>query len=111
MIGSLTTATVGMSRAPLALKRDLAPTSTQWVGRLSAHFEWRQLLECEQDLDAPGLSRLASNQAAALELDDHPVDTGWRDLEVTLQVDFGWRTTVELRVSVDESQVLAPAAR
>ena len=65
------------------------------------------MLGRDQDLNAPGLSRLAADEPSVLELDDHPVDARRRNLEVALQVGLGGRTAVDLGVGVDERQVLA----
>ena len=57
--------------------------------------------------DASGLAGESTNQTAALELDDHPVD-GWRgDAEELLDVGLGGGATVEQDVGVDEGEVLA----
>ena len=65
----------------------------------------------EEELEGTRNSGLTTDETALLKLEDHPVDGGWGDLEEALHVGFGGGTTVDLRVRVDESQVLALKGR
>ena len=63
---------------------------------------------CRQEQpDRPGLSRDSTDQAPALERDNHVVDRRRRDLKEPLEVRFGRGLSVQQRVGVDEGQVLA----
>ena len=46
------------------------------------------------------------NETALLELEHHPMHGGGRHAEEALQVGFGWWAPVDLRVGVEEGQVL-----
>jgi hypothetical protein len=51
--------------------------------------------------------RATPNEAVSFEGDDHLVDRGRGDLKVALHVGLGGRASEHVRVSVDESQILA----
>jgi hypothetical protein len=53
------------------------------------------------------LPRNATDETAALKLDDHSMNRWGRDSEVGFHVRFGWGTSVDERVVMDESEVLA----
>ena len=60
-----------------------------------------------EDLDAPWLSRLSSDEALSFEGEDHLVN-GWRrDLEVTLHVGFGGWSSVDAGIGINEGEILA----
>ena len=61
----------------------------------------------DEEFDASGDTWLAPDQAGSLEGEDHLVNRGWADGEVTLHVGLGRRTPEHARVGVDEGQVLA----
>jgi len=67
----------------------------------------RHLVVRERHGDRAGAAGDAADQAEPLELDDHLVDRGRRDLEEPLEVGLRWWSTMEQRVRVDECQVLA----
>ena len=56
--------------------------------------------------DTSGLPRLALNEPALVERDDHAMDGRRRDAEEVLKVTLGRRAAVQHRVGVDEGQVL-----
>ena len=60
-----------------------------------------------EELDASGDARLASDQAVSFEGDDHLVNRGWADAEVALHVGFGGGAPEHVRVDVNEGEVLA----
>ena len=41
-----------------------------------------------------------------MEGDDHLMDRGWGDFEISLKITFRWRSAVELRVRVDKRKIL-----
>jgi hypothetical protein len=65
------------------------------------------VLWCDEHLDASGGSGRAADETQAFEGEDHLVDRGWRDLEVSLQLGLGGWVTVDAAIGVDEGQVLA----
>jgi len=65
------------------------------------------LFRRNEEFDASGDTRLASDQAVSLEGDNHLVNRRWADLEVALHVGFGWGAAEHARVGVDEGEVLA----
>jgi hypothetical protein len=58
-------------------------------------------------LDASWDAGLTANEAISFERHDHLVDRRRADLKVALQVGLGGWASEHVRVSVDESQVLA----
>ena len=60
-----------------------------------------------KELDASGDTGLAPNEAVAFEGDNHLMNGGWADTEMTLQVGFGRRAPEHVQVRVDEGQILA----
>jgi hypothetical protein len=60
-----------------------------------------------EEFDASGDAWLTANKAGAFEGENHLVDRGWTDAEMTPHVGFGWRTPEDVRVRVDEGQILA----
>jgi len=58
-------------------------------------------------LDASGDAGLTSNEAILFERHDHLMDRGRADLKVALHIGLGGRASEDVRVGVDESQVLA----
>ena len=77
------------------------------TGELDFSVQIRQLVAPQPELDRPARARGARDEPALLQGDDHVVDRGRRDLEVSLHVGLGGRDTMDLRVIVDEGQVLA----
>ena len=70
-------------------------------------FQCGQVFGVDEDLDASRLSGLAADESGAFEIEDHLVD-GWRgDLEVAAHVGFGWGSSVDPGVGVNESEILA----
>ncbi len=57
--------------------------------------------------DSARLTRDPRDQSAALQLDNHVVDAGWRNAEGAPHVRLNGRAAVDQRVLVDEGQVLA----
>ena len=66
----------------------------------------RQLVVRQRHLDRAGLTWNTADQTALLELDNHLVNSGGRDLEEPLEVGLGGRSSVQQRVRGDERQVL-----
>ena len=58
-------------------------------------------------MDAPVNAWLTANKAISFESHYHLVDRGRADLKVSLHVGLGGWASEHVRVSVDESQVLA----
>jgi hypothetical protein len=50
-------------------------------------------------------------QSDTMERENHLVHDWWGDLEIALQVRFGWGTTVHFRVGINECQILALQVR
>ncbi len=69
-------------------------------------MEGRQVTPRNQHLDRPSLARSPSDEVPALEREDHVVHRRRRDIEVPLEVRFGRRAPVDLRVGRNERQVL-----
>ena len=65
----------------------------------------------DQDFDAAGDSRLPPDQPGSLEGEDHLVDGGWSDTEMSLQVGFGGRPAEHARICIDEGQILTLLGR
>ena len=65
------------------------------------------MLWCDEHLDASGGSGRSADEAQSFEGEDHLVDRGRRDLEVSLQFGLGGWVTVDAAIGVDEGQVLA----
>lgn len=57
-------------------------------------------------MDRASLSWDPGDEALAFELDDHPMDGRWCDLEEVLHIGFRGGSSIELGVEVDERQVL-----
>ena len=66
-----------------------------------------QLVGLDEQFDAAGDTRSASDQSNSLEVQHHLVDRRRRDLEMTSQVGLGGRTAHHQRIGMDECQVLA----
>ena len=64
-------------------------------------------MRSNQELDASGDARLASNESGALEGENHLVNRWWADAEMALHVGFGRSAPEHVRVRVDEGQILA----
>ena len=60
-----------------------------------------------EEFDASGDGRLTPDETEALEGKDHLVDRGWAEAEVALHVGLGRRVSADVRISVDEGQILA----
>ena len=60
-----------------------------------------------EDVNAPGDARLASDEAVTFEAEDHLVDGRWSDTEVTLHVGFCRGLAEHALVDADEGQILA----
>jgi hypothetical protein len=60
---------------------------------------------------AAGDSRLPPDQPGSLEGEDHLVDGGWSDTEMSLQVGFGGRPAEYARICIDEGQILTLLGR
>ena len=71
-----------------------------------ALVEVRQALRIDADLDASRDAWLPGDPAGALEGEDHLVDGRRGDAEMALHVGFGGRATEQLRVGVNESEIL-----
>lgn len=65
------------------------------------------MLGCDEHCDASGGSGGAADEAEALKGEDHLMDRGRRDLEVSLQLGLGGWVTMDAAIGVDEGQVLA----
>ena len=63
-------------------------------------------MRSNEELDASCDAGLTANEAISFERHDHLVDRRRADLKVALQVGLGGRASEDVRVSVDESQVL-----
>ena len=63
-------------------------------------------MRSHEELDASCDAGLTADEAILFERHDHLVDRRRGDLEVALQVGLGGRASEDVRVSVDESQVL-----
>ena len=64
-------------------------------------------MRSNEDFDASGDTRLTANKAGAFEGENHLVNGGWADAEMTLHVGFGGSAPEDVRVGVDEGQILA----
>ncbi len=69
-------------------------------------FQVRQLVSGQENTDGPGLARLTSDEATAVKGLDHLMDGLRGGLKVTLHVDLGGWDTVDLRVVVNECEIL-----
>ena len=65
------------------------------------------MLRSHEELDASCDAGLTANEAISFEGHDHLVDRRRADPKVALHVGLGGRASEHVRVSVDESQVLA----
>jgi len=61
----------------------------------------------DEDVNAPGDARLASDEAVTFEAEDHLVDGRWSDTEVPLHVGFGRGLAEHALVDADEGEILA----
>jgi hypothetical protein len=68
--------------------------------------DW-QVLRWDEDIDASRDAWLSANEAVAFEAEDHLMDRRWADAEMTLHVGFGWGLAEDVRVDVDEDQIVA----
>ena len=57
-------------------------------------------------MDAPWLAWLALDEACSFEGQNHLMNCWWRDLEVSLHVGFGGRSSVDAGVGVNEGEIL-----
>ena len=64
-------------------------------------------MRINEKLDASGEPRLTADKAGAFEGENHLVNRGWADAEMTLHVGFGRSGPEHVRVRVDEGQILA----
>ncbi len=60
-----------------------------------------------EDFDASGNAGLTTDEAGALEGDDHLVNGRGTDPEVALHIGFGGWTLEHVRIDIDEGQILA----
>ena len=60
-----------------------------------------------EDFDASGDAGLTTDEAGALEGEDHLVNGRGTDPEVALHIGFGGWTLEHVRIDVDEGQILA----
>ena len=60
-----------------------------------------------EELDASGDTRLTPNKSGAFEGENHLVNRGRADAEMTLHVGFGRSVPEHVRVGVDEGQILS----
>jgi hypothetical protein len=70
-------------------------------------FEVRQLRSRQSKPDRACGSWFAINESARRERLDHLVHDGWRDAEELLKIGFGRRPSMDLRVVVDEREILS----
>jgi hypothetical protein len=66
---------------------------------LDAGLQDGQILGGDEDLDAARHAGLSSDEACALEGEDHVVDGRWGHAEVPLDVGFGGRPPMHTRVA------------
>ncbi len=64
-------------------------------------------MRSNQEFDASGDTWLTPNEAVAFEGENHLVNRGRADAEMTLHVGFGRSAPKHVRVGVDEGQILA----
>jgi len=64
-------------------------------------------LGINEKFDASGNTRLTANKAGAFEGENHLVNRGRADAEMTLHVGFGRSASEHVRVRVNEGQILA----
>ena len=60
-----------------------------------------------EEFDASGDTGLTPNKAGAFEGENHLMNRGWTDAEMTLHVGFGGSAPEHVRIRVDEGQILA----
>jgi len=60
----------------------------------------------DEELNASGDAVLASDQSGAFEGKNHLMDRGRRHTKEALEIGLGRRSAVELRVGMDEGQIL-----
>jgi hypothetical protein len=60
----------------------------------------------DEQLNAAGDAGLALDQSGAFEGKNHLMDRGRRDAKEALEIGFGRGPAVELRISLDEGQIL-----
>ena len=89
-------ATVAATSTATQGNRSFAPLSQRWEGR-----------GVDEEPDGTRGAWGALNESPLLEREHHAMDRRRGDLEEALHVRFGGRLAVELRVGVDEGQVLA----
>ena len=63
-------------------------------------------MRIDENLDAAGPARLASDEAGAFKSEHHLMNRWRRDAEMALQVGLGGRAAENLGVGVDEGQIL-----
>ena len=61
----------------------------------------------DEDVDASGDARLSRDEAVAFEAEDHLMDRRWSNAEMALHVGFGWGLAEDVRIDIDEGQILA----
>ena len=66
----------------------------------------REEFGSNQDFDAACDPRLSTDQPGSFEGEHHLMDGWWADAKVALQIGFGWRTAEDVRIGVDECQIL-----
>lgn len=92
----------------------LVPAGTLVRGRIDllyhASLQVRELIPRQQEPNRAGFARLPLDQPLIVECDNHLVNRRGRDPEVPLHVAFGRWLSMNLRIVVDEGQVL-PLAR
>lgn len=80
--------------------------SYELVRRRFAEFEPGDVFLRDRDSQRSCGSLRATDQTESMKVDDHLMDDRRCDLKVSLHVRFGGRSPVDLRVRVDERQVL-----
>src|ERR1043166_3190874 len=96
----------GRQMASLTRSTGLVPRH-RGFDRLDVSLQYGQILWRNENGDAARHARLPTNEAGALEGEDHLVDGWWRHAEVTLHLPFGRGAPMHAGVGIDESQILA----
>src|SRR5437879_41968 len=92
------------SPAAVSVTLRLVPLHRGFDGFTLEHGE---VLWWDEDFDASGGSGRATDEGQTLEGEDHLVNRGRRDLEVSLQLGLGGWIPMDAAIGVDEGQVLA----
>jgi hypothetical protein len=68
--------------------------------------DW-QVFWWDEEFNASGQPWLSADEPVALEAENHLMDRGRADAEVALHVGFGWSLVEDVRIDVDEGQIVA----